>query len=768
MYDVPYNVKRALRLGNLRKNYKIVVHGMTAPGLSERFYFNGASGIMMYYVEETAEYIFSGGEHEPDPSGEPVTTTDYIFTYASPTGSAHDTLHVSPNTKMTLLEGYTLTFTGSSGVGPYDPYPSIWRNYEDYRDIADGSFTMDNNDLISESVKLDDRMCSGKYLKFGLCEGASLEFQYYNRPNINGKEIQAYVSVEYLDDDNQLAWYDIPLGWFTVDECPMQFSTGIYKAVAFNKLKSEYLDQKANALLIDSVTDPTQAISFGDIRHLLLQDYEIKEEYKSEETLTDDGSIYVYRIGPATTLKARYGINTYFNYMWLARGVLSYYYPMLECVRWRVDLETGKSYILQLERDVSAAEKHLFEFVRDIIQDAITASTVETWLHSNYAAPSTASTNVAYNGWGSACYIGYYHNGTLDRYSTVGKTANEAGVLGTFEDLAGRTIVGANGDYLELCWPMYVRMASNTSGGGDPRYDSFSLMTYEMDAYDVPAGPHWYRYYADASQSLDNAPWQWLDYRYPNGEPTNLLDYEECLPAPSGYYELLRSFTIDTTAADDVQIIPADLSDITLREATSAVYELSAQFGQLDRVTDLFSGVELNHGGLYPAETLYPADGLYPDQGGSNNVIHPFPSEYQKLWTDTVGLQSFRYLIITYKGLVDDGQGNTTEADLVLQRTVNTHGTTDYNMSDNWLFRNMVWTEQQVGDFADAMVAKMQDVRWFPFEMWAAGLPYVDVGDAIEIADRAGNTYMSYILQRQLNGIHNLQDTYINGELDVF
>ena len=65
------------------------------------------------------------------------------------------------------------------------------------------------------------------------------------------------------------------------------------------------------------------------------------------------------------------------------------------------------------------------------------------------------------------------------------------------------------------------------------------------------------------------------------------------------------------------------------------------------------------------------------------------------------------------------------------------------------------------------MVAKMQDIRWFPFEMWCAGLPYLETGDAIEIP-MGEDSYTSYILQRNLNGIQNLQDTFINGTLDIF
>jgi hypothetical protein len=61
----------------------------------------------------------------------------------------------------------------------------------------------------------------------------------------------------------------------------------------------------------------------------------------------------------------------------------------------------------------------------------------------------------------------------------------------------------------------------------------------------------------------------------------------------------------------------------------------------------------------------------------------------------------------------------------------------------------------------------MRYITWFPFELWCAGLPYMETGDRIDIPYN-GNTYSSYILQRQLKGIQNLQDTYINGTLDIF
>ena len=136
---------------------------------------------------------------------------------------------------------------------------------------------------------------------------------------------------------------------------------------------------------------------------------------------------------------------------------------------------------------------------------------------------------------------------------------------------------------------------------------------------------------------------------------------------------------------------------------------------------------------------------------------------YSKLWADEGNIHKWRNLVITYKGLNGDQQ----EEDFTLEMQVNEDGTDDYNMSDNWLFRNLIWTAEQIAEYAEAMVAKMQDMTWFPFEMWCAGLPYLETGDEIEIPLN-GESYTSYVLQRQLKGIQNLQDTYINGTLDIF
>lgn len=561
-------------------------------------------------------------------------------------------------------------------------------------------YTIDNDSLVSESVKIDERMVTGKVLKFGLCEGSSLEFQYFDHPNINGKDVQVYCSVEYVDGNGDVAWYDIPMGWYTVDQCPMQWDTGIYKVTAYNKLKSKYLDsnveEEALSLIVTGSGGEANKLPINMLLNDLLNGYGVITNYESENLVIEP--IIDYSSADFPRWLDVYPADTSLGVKYLYRCVTDLYIGLNN-----VDRENVYEVIL---KKVGELKEYYYQRYQTYFEDYYLdqARTMKAWEDRNNVAPT---------------YI----------YSILG---------GSPQTHIEPEIIYSN------IWDIDTDTASKLC----------TNVTYTYN-YDVT-----YQYsFVVAMPILMKVS----DYQ---GE-TNPWTSAQIQAAYQDVYEELESLDFININKLDSEIgnyrmTTSDLSNIqslTLRELQSAVYELDCQYGKLDRETDLFTGVELNQGGLYPADTLYPDNALYP-QG---NMEHPFPSTYSKLWTDTIGEQSFRYLIITYKAM-ENGQ----EVEKTLQRTVNADGTTNYNMSDNWLFRNLVWTAADVGDYADAMVLKMKDIRWFPFEMWCAGLPYVETGDAIEITDKQGNTHTSYVLTRTLDGIHNLQDTFINGELDIF
>lgn len=595
-------------------------------------------------------------------------------------------------------------------------------------------FVIDNNSLVSESVIFDERMSSGKDLVFGLCEGASIEFQYFDHPSILGRRIQVLIDVQYQTANNELSWYEIPIGWFDVDACPRQASTGIRKVTAFNKLKSDYLDQKANDNL-QNLYLGDYTLSIFDIKKALLGSYKIDEaKVAADSSLSPYSVIENYYPGFGSfKFTQLYGIDTPINPYEMSItdtttsfsiGAISIKIPF----RLPYVIDPNQPYYVDAARgSLLGLEQNVVEYFKNLINNA----------HLDKDWDDALDYVCTHAGFQKVIGVEVQGSSTIKYYSTVQWEYEEAHnlthtVAGPLSEIAYQKCP----ETVNLVYPEEVQL------------NSLSRVLYLY------------------GRMMNNYEWEDTYHYYADPQQTELLesDFPACL------YSDHTPFVRDEVAmwiykytelppADLITFKISEMPDFTLRDLTSAVYETVCQYGRLDRVTDLFAGIELNRSQLLPQDTLYPATDLYP--GGPS--FSAARSTYSKLWADEDNVQKFRYLIITYKGL----DGDNKEKEFTLQRTVNPDGTQDYYCSDNWLFKNLVWTANDIGAYADAMAAKMQDIRWFPFEMWCAGLPYLETGDAIEIP-MGEDSYTSYILQRNLNGIQNLQDTFINGTLDIF
>lgn len=588
-------------------------------------------------------------------------------------------------------------------------------------------FTIDNNTLVSESVSIDERMCSGDTIKFGLCEGSSLEFQYFNHENITDRQVQVFCDVEYGEENP----YSIPMGFFTVKKCSRQASTGIIKVTAYNKLQSDYLDQKANEILIDTIENPSLPLFVYDIQNLLLNDYKITPKQELYNKIADHG-YSTFNHGLSTKLTSQTLDITPINYYNVLRpsekawNTTFYMNPTPFAFRW--DCDPTEFYTLKSSFDLGEWEQELVEYLRTLIDTSQLSNTGEQFF--NWVA------NTADYKWLNIFGIRVeFADNSIQMFSDEAYSRGVA--TGGFRDVINKTFTNV----------VEISLWIITAFDLQERWDSSTIWTYKT----IPM------HGGDIQYNKQSGTGTYPSFRFPDGSIIPWYGEGGHVEPIPDWFQVYRNDGLND--AEKISIVPSNLPDFTLRDIISANYETVAQFGQLDRVTDLFSGVELNRSRLFPADTLYPSGSLYP----YGSVESAFRSQYSKLWADEGNIHKWRYLIITYKGL--DGDGN--EADFTLQTTINNDGTDDYDCSDNWLFRNLVWTEAQIIEYATAMVAKMQDITWFPFEMWCAGLPYLETGDEIEIP--LGNqTYTSYILQRQLKGIQNLQDTYINGTLDIF
>lgn len=690
MIDVPVRVKDALRSGDYKKNYEIHVGQ----------YQDDYQYISLIWA--TTDHDVNGGRYDNftvDTGGKYKFATSMVrfsslkVVYGSTeiiVDAIRTTIGSYAEVDLTANTSYTLYFYNFPAASQYSDI--AYSIYAGQKFVED--FVIDNSHLVAESVKFDERMCSDTELKFGLCEGTSVEFQYFDFPNIRGQHISIELDVEYKDENNALAWYTIPMGQYDVDECSRQASTGIIKATGYNKLQSKTLDsvEYVNNIIATGESGITGQTSVYKILNSLLGDFSIDTDPPTESNLpTNTYGI----VGSATMTSLTPSFKKYGG---------GYYTIFAAEFEYRSSLQKTNGYYKYCVNGGA-----IYQYIKTLLN------------LSNLMIGSSNPTSIAY-------YLeNSYNNYRYDGYVDIKNTSN---------------VIRDSKKYFAHYSP------TGTALLGEPE--------------------------VDPSTGLTNIVFVTNNDRIFFSLPVFVLAHDSSTPVPThedieqmnaNLQSILNNVTIctiinqDVSALAETKLTASDVANgVTVRDLQSSVFEINCQYGKLDRVTDLFAGIELNEGALYPRDSLYPTNNRLP-MGTSEAG---YPAMYSKLWADEGNVRTFRYLIITYKAM-ENGQ----EIEKKLQRTVNTNGTDDYNMSDNWLFRNLVWTAEQVGAYADAMVAKMQNISWFPFEMWCVGLPYIEAGDIIEIAMKNG-TYPSPVLRRNLNGIQNLQDEMINGTLDIF
>lgn len=581
------------------------------------------------------------------------------------------------------------------------------------KDNGDEDFTIDNDNLVTESVKIDERMCSTDTLKFGLCEGTNVEFQFFGYPNITNRKIKLYIDVNYRDTDKVMQTYSIPLGWYQIKECSRQAETGIIKASGYNKLLSDYLDKDVTAQIKSIITagesGVSGSISIAKALSILLENYSI-------ETFTT-GSI-----------EASWG---YFQYSAPSNNI-----ALLN----ENGTFTGKYLCVISPRCYPLPEITDNEYYRITTKGQGILNYYKNNLFSNY----------------------------LDYYIAVADGIDEGGVHYTCKKV-GKVLE----DGVKLVTYQGVDLNSElvTVFGSEVVLKSKSAsILYQDKRSDVntissPNYTHLYDGTIDPNEGKLPILVGFSSWIKETTSAAYVPTFAETDAARQAFSELpfsaLFAFEhVDYSAMEKFRLTSSNVSSITngltLRALQSATFELSAQYGKLDRVSDLFSGVTLNGGRLLPSDTLYPANDLYPMSVSERAD----KAMYSKLWADEGNIHKFRNLIVTYKN-------SSTNQDATITKVVNADGTDDYEMSDNWLLKNLTWTQAQVNTYANAMVTAMQNVTWFPFQMWCAGLPYIEAGDEIEISC-GGTTYTTYVLTRNLSGIQDLQDVYVNGTLNIF
>lgn len=578
--------------------------------------------------------------------------------------------------------------------------------YSVYTFTTDDNKVISNDNLVSESVTLTERMCSTETLKFGLCEGNDLEFQYFDTDSnqigdIKGKTITAVFEV-WSNRTGAISRQLIPLGKFKVVKTSREFKTGIVKAECYNKLSAEYLDVNVFDD-IKAMFDNRQKIPLFEIVETLLEDKNIQPvKIEGELNIVDFRNIS-YSWGAVPLRMCQPGTETPvqpFQFLWTM-------YVEADLV-FNEQINSQYSYNMSLD-GYSASEDAMEEFYsllyRDYSFQGRESQTSEYWWEQNFRTLMSTPE----------------HRFIFD---------------GTYAVSDGST----RWLYHKLHDPVKTTYPTNETGwkiGSD-----FNNITIKLPVY----------FYVHTSET--SAPTISTYMR------TDGLNRFKRIVLNNLSFGMQKRY-LSAVERHEVELPDFGKTDsVTIRQLQSSMFELDCKYGKLDRVTDQFYGYQLTTGELYPADNRYPSDSLYP----SGAVEMTSPDSYEKLWTDNAKPKIFKTLMFSYNTDYGTGQEHIVTLPFDVQTF---QGNEVYDCTDNWLMNNLIWRPEIARNFANEMANALLPYSWVPFEMDCAGLPYVEAGDAISITDENG-THISYILSRELRGIQNLKDTYINGSVDIF
>ena len=130
------------------------------------------------------------------------------------------------------------------------------------------------------------------------------------------------------------------------------------------------------------------------------------------------------------------------------------------------------------------------------------------------------------------------------------------------------------------------------------------------------------------------------------------------------------------------------------------------------------------------------------------------PENYSEAWWDEFDVAPIGTVIVTYKG--KDENGNDAENTTAI--AIGT-GASEYDMSDNETLKKLSSTDlASVTSLINTQFAPyVNSVGFTPIELNMQGWPWLEAGDALEIEAEDGTTVETYALRVEMSGIQNLQ-----------
>lgn len=228
-------------------------------------------------------------------------------------------------------------------------------------------------------------------------------------------------------------------------------------------------------------------------------------------------------------------------------------------------------------------------------------------------------------------------------------------------------------------------------------------------------------------------------------------------------FRVVRLYNGNTSQTSSYYPIYATIPEATKHTLSSAGIEytlaptgsLSAQYQRPNTFNGALPFADLSLGVL----EIYGAFGRASRTGKYNMVTIDDSSpcqvqtnQYSEMWYDEYDVSAIGTIIYTYTDTNDGGKTITLN--------LNNDGQSVYDLSGNFILNTIPGTQSEAEDIINAcFIPNINNVDFTPIEMTAKGMPWIEVGDALEVTTEDNETVISYMLERILTGIQILMDS---------
>lgn len=201
---------------------------------------------------------------------------------------------------------------------------------------------------------------------------------------------------------------------------------------------------------------------------------------------------------------------------------------------------------------------------------------------------------------------------------------------------------------------------------------------------------------------------------------------------------------------------PKELMEYDLQNLVSNMIEMQGLFAKIDS-NNALKMVSINKQfNLLPNNDLLPSENLKPLGIVGASIIK---SMYSSLWYQEDYTKPYGAVYCAYK----DKSGADAELTIYVNNSYKSADISTYqiyNLSDNEFIKYNQYTEAQIEDLLQRVVASVKDISYVPVKLQCVSIPFVESGDTLEILTQNNDSITTIVLKRTLSGESYITDEF--------